>query len=53
MKKVFIKRYGWLEILAQNEKYALLKMPSNANICFNILGYEIREFNNEKQLTLF
>lgn len=52
MKKVFIKRYGWLEILEQNQNFALLKMPSNSKICFNILGYEIKEFESENQLKM-
>lgn len=39
MKKVFIKCYGWCEILELNGNYALLKIRST-KICFNIQGYE-------------
>lgn len=38
MKMVFIKRYGWIEILEENGKFALLRMKSGSKICFNILG---------------
>lgn len=49
MKEVFIKSYGWLEVLKQDGNYALLKLESGGKMCYNIAGHQTR--NNE--LTLF
>ena len=35
---VHIKKYGWLEVLAQNGNYSLCRLDSGAKICFNTLG---------------
>ena len=43
MKMVFIKKYGWLEILNENGNFALVKMPSGSQIVFNILGFKTKQ----------
>lgn len=50
IKEVFIKKYGWLEILKQDGNYALIQFPSGEFV-HNINGYEARVKIN--QLTLF
>lgn len=52
MKKVFIKRFCWLQVLQENGNYALLLFPSGCKICYNILGHETKIFENS-QLKMF
>ena len=46
---IFFKKYGWLPILKQEGKYALIQFPFGKYV-FNILGYETKTIS---QLTLF
>lgn len=48
MKQVYIKAYGWCDVLQQDENYSLV-LIRNSKICYNTLGHEFR-YN---QQTLF
>lgn len=43
--QVFIKTYGWLDVIQRNGNYALLKTKDNGKMCYNILGLETRFIN--------
>jgi hypothetical protein len=47
MKQVFIKRYGWCNVLEQNGNYSLV-LIGDSKICYNTLGCEFR--NNQQTL---
>jgi hypothetical protein len=54
MKKyVFIKVYGWLEILQTNGNYALLRSKKGGKFTYNILGLEVKQIESESQQNLF
>jgi hypothetical protein len=42
MKKVYIKAYGWIEVLEQKDNYSLCILKSGSVICFNTSGYKFK-----------
>lgn len=49
MKQVFIKVYGWCEIVENHYPYAVVKTPKGGNMVYNILGHETREYEPPKK----
>lgn len=47
---VYIKVYGWLEILERNENYALLKNRIGGKFTYNILGLETKKIEIQQKL---
>ena len=43
--QVFIKTYGWLDVITKSGNYALLKTKNNGKMCYRILGLETRFIN--------
>ena len=48
MKQVYLKKYGWCDVITQNGNYSLLLL-NGFKICYNTLGHEFRTI----QKTLF
>ena len=52
MKQVFIKVYGWVDVIEQNGDYSLLLFESGAKICYRTLGCEFRKTDPQTKLKL-
>jgi hypothetical protein len=52
MKQVFIKRYGWVDVITQDGNYSLCLFKSGAKICFNTLGLDFRNILTQQKLEL-
>ena len=47
---VYIKAYGWLEIIERNGNYALLRGKKGGKFTYNILGLEVRKTEVQQKL---
>jgi hypothetical protein len=50
MKEVFIKPYGWIEVVKQDGHYSLVLFNNGSKFCFNTNGLEFREKNIQQKL---
>lgn len=49
MKQVFIKVYGWVNVIEQQGEYSLIEL-GNSKICYNTLGHKFRTIEGQQKL---